>query len=131
MGHRQPVAFLSYVRSDDAHGHLTQFCEGLSAEVKMQTGEEFSIFQDIKDINWGQNWKEILENTLDEVIFLIPIITPSFFKSIPCRDEFKHFREREKTLNRNDLILPVYYVNSDLIELKEKFANCNVHRLVA
>lgn len=125
MGQRQPVAFLSYVRSDDEHenGRLTQFCERLSAEVKMQTGgEEFHIFQDIKDIKWGQNWKERLENALDEVIFLIPIITPSFFTSMPCRDEFKRFIEREKKLNRSDLILPVYYVSSPLLDIEEKRA---------
>jgi F-box protein 11 len=116
MGHRQPVAFLSYVHSDDEHdnGGLTQFCKCLSAEIKVQTGEEFPIFQDRKDIKWGQNWKERIENTLDEVTFLIPIITPSFFTSTPCCDEFKRFIEREKKLNRNDLILPVYYVSSPL-----------------
>lgn len=124
MVNKQPVAFLSYVRSDDEHenGRLTQFCERLSAEVKMQTGEEFRIFQDRKDIMWGQNWKERLENTLDEVTFLIPIITPSFFKSTPCRDEFKRFLEREKKLNRNDLILPVYYVSCEQLDIKEKCA---------
>jgi len=133
MGQRQPVAFLSYVRSDDEHenGRLTQFCERLSAEVKMQTGEEFHIFQDRKDIKWGQNWKERLENTLDEVTFLIPIITPSFFTSMPCRDEFKRFIDREKKLNRNDLILPVYYVSSPLLDIKEKCATDEIVTIIA
>jgi len=55
---RQPVAFMSYVHFDDTHenGRLTQFRERLSAEVRMQTGEEFPIFQDRNDIRWGQNW---------------------------------------------------------------------------
>jgi hypothetical protein len=133
MGKRQPVAFLSYVRSDDEHenGRLTQFCERLSAEVKMQTGEEFHIFQDRKDIKWGQNWKERIENTLDEVTFLIPIITPSFFTSMPCCDEFKRFLEREKKLKRNDLILPVYYVSSPLLEIKEKCAADELATIIA
>ena len=133
MVNKQPVAFLSYVHSDDEHenGGLTQFCKRLSAEVKMQTGEEFPIFQDRNDITWGQNWKERIENTLDEVTFLIPIITPSFFKSTPCRDEFKRFIEREKKLNRNDLILPVYYVSSDLIEIKEKCADDEIATIIA
>jgi hypothetical protein len=49
---KEPVAFMSYVRADDAHdaGRLTQFCERLASEVRMQTGEELPIFQDRKDI---------------------------------------------------------------------------------
>ena len=133
MVNKQPVAFLSYVRSDDVHenGRLTQFCERLSAEVKMQTGEEFPIFQDRKDIRWGENWKERIENTLDEVTFLIPIITPSFFTSAPCRDEFNRFIEREKKLKRNDLILPVYYVSSPLLDIKEKCATDEIATIIA
>ena len=98
---RQPVAFMSYVHSDDKYGHLTQFRERLSDEVRMQTGEEFPIFQDRKDIWWGQNWKERIEESLDEVTFLISIITPSFFNSQACREELELFLEREKKLKRN------------------------------
>ena len=80
-----------------------------------QTGQEFTIFQD-RDIQWGQNWKRRIEKSLDEeVTFLIPIITPSFFKSKACRDELGRFLERERRLNRDDLILPVYYVDTPLI----------------
>ena len=51
-----PIAFMSYVRMDDAHenGRLSQFRERLSGEVRMQCGEEFEIFQDRNDIAWGQ-----------------------------------------------------------------------------
>ena len=53
---RQPAAFMSYVRFNDQHddGQLTQFRERLAAEVRVQTGEEFAIFQDRNDIAWGQ-----------------------------------------------------------------------------
>jgi hypothetical protein len=100
MGQRQPVAFMSYGRFDDKHenGRLTEFRERLSAEVEMQTGDEFPIFQDREDIKWGQNWKERLEETIDDVTFLIPILTPKFFKSPHCREELERFIEREKEL---------------------------------
>ena len=77
---RTPLAFMSYVRFDDQHenGRLTEFRNRLSGEIRMQTGEGFSIFQDRNDIQWGQNWKERIEDSIDEVTFLIPIITPSF-----------------------------------------------------
>ena len=37
---RQPIAFLSYVRSDDDHdgGRITAFRKRLEGEVRMQTG---------------------------------------------------------------------------------------------
>jgi hypothetical protein len=57
MARRQPVAFLSYVHSDDKYGRLTEFRQYLSDEVRMQIGEEFPIFQD-RDIQWEQNWQE-------------------------------------------------------------------------
>ena len=52
MKKRPPAAFMSYVRFEDEHegGRLTEFRERLSAEVQMQTGEEFPIFQDRNDI---------------------------------------------------------------------------------
>ena len=62
-----PAAFMSYVRFDDAHddGQLSAFRERLAAEVRMQTGDEFPIFQDRNDIVWGQNWRKRIEETLD------------------------------------------------------------------
>jgi F-box protein 11 len=109
---------MSYVRFDDQHenGRLTEFRNRLSGEVRMQTGEDFPIFQDRNDIQWGQNWKERIDDSIDEVTFLIPIITPSFFNSAACRDELERFLTRERKLKRNDLILPVYYVGSPVFD---------------
>ncbi len=76
----------------------------------MQSGEEFPVFQDRKDIAWGQHWKMRIDESIDAVTFLIPIITPAFFKSKACRDELERFLKRESKLGCNDLILPVYYV---------------------
>jgi parallel beta-helix repeat protein len=76
----------------------------------MQTGESFDIFQDRNDIAWGQQWKKRIEESLDAVTFLIPIVSPAFFKSPPCREEMERFLKREEDLGRTDLILPVYYV---------------------
>src|SRR6266849_6772265 len=130
---KQPVAFLSYVRSDDKHeeGRITEFRKRLSNEVQTQTGEEFPIFQDRKDIQWGQNWSERIEDSLDEVTFLIPIITPGFFRSAPCRKEMEAFLEREKRLKRNDLILPLYYVDSPLLNHETKRAADMLAQIIA
>src|SRR5690348_1442768 len=118
------AAFMSYVRFNDQHedGQLTQFRQRLSAEVKMQTGEDFPIFQDRNDIAWGENWQQRIDQALDAVTLLLVIITPSFFRSSACRSEVERFMARERELGRDDLILPVYYVSApelDQSELRE------------
>src|SRR5258708_31004500 len=112
MAKLKPAAFLSYVRFDDEHedGRLSEFRKRLSGEVRMQTGEEFPIFQDRNDISWGQNWQKRIDESIDHSTFLICILTPGFFKSPACKKEIERFVEREKRLGREDLILAVYYV---------------------
>jgi parallel beta-helix repeat protein len=114
----QPAAFMSYARFDDQHddGQLTAFRERLAAEVRVQTGEEFLIFQDHADIAWGQNWQQRIDLALDTVTLLLVIITPGFFRSPHCRAETEQFLDRERRLGREDLILPVYYVSTPEIE---------------
>lgn len=114
----QPLAFMSYSRFDDEHdnGYLTKFCKSLSEEVRAHTGKDFPIFQDRESIEWGQNWKERITESIQVVTFLIPIVTPNYFASEPCRDELTQFIEREKRLNRKDLILPIYYITYPKME---------------
>jgi len=113
---------MSYARSDDKHNYrqLTKLCKRLSGEVQVQTGKEFPIFQDRKDTYWGEHWKSRIEESLDAVTFLVPIITPSFFNSSACCAELERFIDREKRLGRNDLILPVYYINCSALNDEEK-----------
>ncbi|QTL97827.1 TIR domain-containing protein [Iocasia frigidifontis] len=115
-----PMGFLSYTHFDDDHnkGKLTKFAEQLSGEVRAQTGEEFIIFQDRKSLNWGDNWKKQIEDSLNEVTFLFPIITPSYFKSSPCREELELFINREKRLRKRNLIFPIYFIETEELENK-------------
>ena len=109
-----PAAFMSYVRFNDQHddGQLSQFRARLSAEVRVQTGEEFPIFQDRNDIAWGEAWQQRIDKTLDAVTLLVVIITPGFFRSPACRAEVERFLAREAEIGRDDLVLPVYYVST-------------------
>lgn len=113
-----PAAFMSYARFDDQHddGQLTAFRERLAAEIRVQTGEEFAIFQDRTDIAWGQNWQRRIVETLDAVTLLLVIMTPGFFRSPHCRAEAEQFLDRERRLGRDDLILPVYYISTRQID---------------
>jgi parallel beta-helix repeat protein len=110
---------------------LTQFRGNLSAEVRVQTGEEFPIFQDRKDILWGEQWKKRIEESLDEVTFLVPIVTPSFFKSTACRKELQQFLLWERNVKRDDLILPVYYVECPLLTDQEQCVRDELAQAIA
>jgi hypothetical protein len=82
--------------------------ERLEGELQVQSGEPFRIFQDWKDIGWGQDWERRIEESLDDVLFLVPLLTEGFFRSQPCRRELELFAERERKLGRDDLIPLVY-----------------------
>lgn len=113
-----PAAFLSYAHVDDEYdlGAITQFRKALEGQIRLHTGRgDLRIFQD-RDIAWGEEWKWRLGSWLDAVTFLVPVLTPSFFASRQCRWELQRFVDRERRLNRRDLILPVYWIESPLLE---------------
>jgi hypothetical protein len=116
------AAFMSYGQFDDEHddGELAQFRKRLAAEVRAQTGRDFTIFQDRADVAWGENWQHRIDEALDAVALLLVIITPGLFRSEACRAEVARFLQRERDLGRSDLILPVYYITAR--EIEDSFA---------
>ena len=119
-------AFLSYTRLDDEFfgGAITSLRRLLELGVQVVTGDRtFSIFQDVDGIEFGQKWKKRLTEAISTSRFLVPIVTPLFFKSDPCRDELQQFIEHEKGLGRDDLILPIYFVTAPVLERPELLQN--------
>ena len=115
-------AFLSYTRLDDEFfgGAITSLRRLLELGVQVVTGDKtFNIFQDVDGIEFGQKWQKRLNEAISTSRFLIPIVTPLFFKSDPCRDELNRFLEHEKSLGRDDLILPIYFVTAPVLERPE------------
>jgi hypothetical protein len=118
-----PVAFLSYAHRDDTRGGITAFREALELEIQVITGRhDICIFQDRDGIGWGDAWKERIERSLDAVTFLVPIVTPSFLASPHCREELRRFFDRERGLGRRDLVLPVYWIETQAFDHPERHA---------
>lgn len=114
-----PQAFLSYTRKDDEFfgGAITSLRRLVELGVQVVTGDSsFRIFQDIDGVGIGQLWQTKLDKTIQQVTFLMPILTPSFFSSESCRDELAKFMEKERKMGREDLILPIYFVTAPLLE---------------
>ena len=107
-------AFMSYAHSDDEHtrGRITELRDRLEGEVRLRTGlskDEFQIFLDT-DIKWGEAWRRCIDEAIEGTNLFIPFLTPTFLRRPQCRREVDLFLERETKLDRDDLILPVYYV---------------------
>lgn len=118
----EPVAFLSYAHLDDASAmkELSFFHDSLESELRIQTGLQVHIFFDKKSIGWGKRWASFIDQSLEHAAFLVPILTPAFFQSRPCREEYERFVKSEKSIGRKDLILPIYYVKCREIEKVNK-----------
>ncbi len=108
-----PVAFMSYAHVDDTEGQVTTFCEQLEQELRVLSGRsDIKIFKDV-DIELGVPWSARIDEALATATFLLPIVTPGFLRSQYCCEELQAFLEHEEALGRNDLILPIYYVECD------------------
>ena len=114
-----PDAFLSYTRFDDRRGRISAFRALLGEAVEEVSGQAFEIFQDVDDENGialGKTWRDELDRMLDQARFFIPILTPKFFKSPICRDELERFLDLEAKSGRDDLILPIYWIDCPVLE---------------
>jgi hypothetical protein len=106
-----PLVCISYAKFDDEFegGALNRFRDALSRTLRFISGDEVSIFQESTGIELGQPVQERISQSLNEVVVLVPVLTPSFFKDPTCQNILTHFLERERQLGQNDLVLAVYY----------------------
>ena len=113
-----PHAFLSYTRSDDGflQGGISALRATLEEAVQARTGEPFRIFQDVDDIKPGDPWRKKLDQAIEAAQLFIPVLTPNFFTSGFCRREAKAFLDYEARAGRNDLVLPIYLIDSDRMD---------------
>ncbi len=115
---KPPDAFLSYTRFDDRHerGKISEFRARLADAVRAVTGDPFEIFQDVDDIAVGERWSGKLDGAIGQVPLFIPILTPGYFRSPACRDELAKFLVAEKAKECDDLILPIYYIECEVLK---------------
>lgn len=121
----QPLAFLSYTRKDDEFfgGYITAFRKMLENAVHVVTGEQsFQVFQDIDGLVIGEYWQKKLAEVIHGSSFFVPMLSPLFFNSKPCREETGRFLEHERALQRDDLILPIYFLTTAKLEKEEEKA---------
>jgi formylglycine-generating enzyme required for sulfatase activity len=114
----KPHAFLSYTRFDDnfLNGGISALREALELAVQARTARKFNIFQDVDDIKPGDAWRKKLDRAIEAAQLFIPILTPSFFESEFCRDEAEAFLAYEARAGRDDLVLPIYLIDTPKLD---------------
>jgi hypothetical protein len=118
-------AFFSYSHFDDEHdaADLSRLREKLELELRAQSGVAIRLFHDRRDIAWGEAWKRRVDDSIDVAAFLVPIVSPTFLRSPECRRELESFRQREQRIGRDDLILPIYYIQVPELETRAASAD--------
>ncbi|WP_415936276.1 toll/interleukin-1 receptor domain-containing protein [Streptomyces sp. 039-1] len=115
--YEQAVGFWSYTHRDDElnRGRIRELAQRIADEYELITAEKIRIFVDKNDLAWGTVWKSRIDAALAGTTFFIPVVTPSFFKSLACRREVLTFSGHAKSFGLEELLLPILYVNvSDL-----------------
>lgn len=105
--------FWSYVHADDTAdgGRIARLARDIASEFEMQTGDAIELFLDRDELQWGDNWKNEIDNALASVAFFIPVLTPRYFRSAECRRELQFFARKAIELGVRDLVLPLLYVD--------------------
>jgi hypothetical protein len=105
----KPQVFISYSRFDNLDAFVEQFASRLGIELGLQLGHEVTIHVGRNPREAGGTWRPGLKSALDQSDFLVPIITPSYLKSMDAFFELGAFRERHD--GDEGSIFPIHYVD--------------------
>lgn len=113
-----PIGFWSYVREDDSadNGRISRLAKDVVAQYEVLTGERIELFLDKNTLEWGDEWRKLIDDSLATVAFFIPVITPRYFMRPECRRELQFFEKRTSRGIPSDLILPLHYVDTSTVQ---------------
>ncbi|MCC5781625.1 hypothetical protein CRM73_01430 [Kocuria sp. CCUG 69068] len=105
--------FWSYVHADDnaEGGRIAQLARDVVAQFEMITGDSIDLFLDRDELQWGDDWRNSVDESLASIAFFIPVITPRYFQSPECRRELNYFARRAQRLGLEELIMPILYID--------------------
>ena len=105
----------SFARVDDDHlgGGITWLHSELRQAIQAIIGARSELFVHFVA---GEQSKEEVDGERESTQIFVPIVSPDFFENETCRREAWSFLEYEKRINRDDLILPLYLIGTDLFD---------------
>lgn len=107
------IAFFSFVERDDklSGGLLSQISERIGSEVSAFLGIDVKVYNFKSEIHAGTDWRKDIAEKIGAAPFLIPVITPFYFQSQPCREELSFYlRESADRLSKNlshEIVFPI------------------------
>jgi hypothetical protein len=105
------AGFWSYVHEDDRNsgGRILSLADRLTEAFDLLSVEPLRLFVD-RELEWGEEWEKRIQKNLEETTFFIPVVTPRYFRSEPCRKELLDFSRAARDFGVEQLVLPIYYV---------------------
>ncbi|MDR6866578.1 hypothetical protein J2Y69_001171 [Microbacterium resistens] len=116
-------AFWSYAHADNEreNDRILRLVELVRGEYELLTGTTIKIFTDRSKIAWGDDFRQKLEEALQETSFFIPILTPTYFLRDECRKEMSQFVRSAKALGLQQLLMSIRYI--PVVDLTEQSAD--------
>ena len=105
--------FVSYAHTDDDDlGMVRALVERVQAlQVKLYAPRPPSVFYDRRDIHLGQDWRQRIYEKIGEAKAMLVVLSPAYFESDFCREEWELFKARELELAHSEgAILPLYAI---------------------
>lgn len=85
--------------------------------MQVALGEPFEVFQDVDGVGGGAQFPAILEEYLSRARFFIPIVTPSFLDSEPCRSKLaKLLKTRQKIRTIRTHVVTIYWTTCSQLQ---------------
>jgi hypothetical protein len=100
-------------------GDVSKFHAAVELQLRRLWKRDCRIFFD-REIRSGQRWREVLEQRLNDVNFMIAMLSPSFFASKECRAEVDAFVETSGR-GPNGLVFPVVIESIDDVNRDDFF----------
>lgn len=111
MNRQEPFAYLSYAKRDNEQRKIEELASLLTEEVAVLSRQRsFDVFMSQR-LAPGEPFPEALSRIIEEARVLVCILTRNYFESKTCRRELGYFLEKERTLKRTDLVVPIYLVD--------------------
>ncbi|MEZ5355373.1 MAG: toll/interleukin-1 receptor domain-containing protein [Bryobacteraceae bacterium] len=96
--------FISYSHKDD-QTWIAAFQRGLVQELRGKLGADANLWQDAKNIRFGQDWAEEIEEAIEGSAVFVAILSPGYQQSEWCSRERKAFLHRFASLD--DMKVPL------------------------
>ena len=107
------TVFVSYARTDDDDGRISDLINEISVAYKRVTGDPLNCFIDTHSIEAADQWQQKVDTGLQNSVLMFAFLSPSYFRSKWCGWEWDHYIDKGK--KQDGLIYPFIIQSYDKI----------------